>query len=109
VQPLQAQNDEAMDLESGLDAARRVAASFDQAWQSDPLAPHVTVSLDVGSEGQPVFLFALLLELSDELDPKDFPGEQVEKLKSDLRARIASSPMDRWQSVVMVRAKHGIQ
>lgn len=87
-------------------AAEDVARSFAQDRGSGPLTPDVTVKLDTGAEDQPVFLFSLLLNLSDDLDPNEYPSEEIKALQSDLRARIAASPVDRWRSVVQAHAKH---
>jgi hypothetical protein len=88
-----------------LEEAQRISGFFTHNWASDPLSPEVAVRLDVGAEEQPIFVFSLRLKLDDDLDPDEYPRDQIEQLKSDLRARIADSPVDEWDSVVVAGTK----
>lgn len=97
-----------LDPTDALDAAKKVAESFTREWQKDRLSPDVTVDLEVGASDQPIFIFSLLLELSDDIDPHDYPSKEIETLQASLRDHIANSPVDRWKSVVVAGAKHGV-
>lgn len=67
----------------------------------------MSVGLDAGAEYQPVFVFSLLLALDDDLDADEYPGAEVEKVQSDLRARVASSSVDEWDWIVTTGTKAG--
>jgi hypothetical protein len=94
-------------LEEAFAAAQRVAESFTADRQADPLAPQVSVTLEVGAEDQPLFVFSLLVALPDDLDADAYPGAEVEALKSDLGGRISDTALNWWDWLVTTRAQAG--
>jgi hypothetical protein len=94
-------------LDAALEAADSICTSFVTEHQDSPLSPDVSVSLEVGAEDQPVFVFSLLVELEDDLDPNDFPEDEIETLQSALRARIVNTPVDDWDWIVTTGTKAG--
>lgn len=94
-------------LTGARDAACTIAKSFNGQWEDNGLSPTVTVDLDAGAEGQPVFVFSLLLDLDDDLDAGDYPLDQLEKLQGDLRARIIDTSVDQWDWLVTTGTKAG--
>lgn len=76
-----------------------------RGWESEDPKPELTVDVDAGEEGQPVFVFSLLLDLDEDFDPAEFPSEAVEQLKADLRARVVDSEVDHWDWLVTAAAR----
>ena len=84
-------------------AAEGIAGEFIRGWDSSPLRPVVTVALVTGSDGQPLFIFSLNVDL----DATEYPADAMAELAADLRRRIVGSPVDGWAWLVTAHSKAG--
>ena len=88
-------------------AAEGTAGEFSRGWDASPLRPEVTVALVTGSEGQPLFIFSLNVDLDDDLAAAEFPADAMAELAADLRRRIVGSSVDGWAWLVTAHSKAG--
>lgn len=88
-------------------AADGVASDFNRVWHGSLLGPDVSVDLDVGGDDRRVFIFSLNVDLDDDLAASDYPMDALQELASDLRTRVAASPVDRWAWLVTIGTKAG--
>lgn len=94
-------------LREAIEMAKKVGRQFGDDWRTDPLSPVVSVDVDLGGEDRPVFVFALLVELGDDLDVEEYPEADIGRLQDNLRARIAASTVDDWDWIVSTGTKAG--
>lgn len=66
-------------------AARHVCNASESRWAGHSLTPQFTVTLDSGADDQPVLIFVISLALRDDFADDEWPAEDVEKMKSELR------------------------
>ena len=86
-------------------AAEEIAARCTQEWASNSLAPDVSVDLDIGGDDQPLFVFAVNVELADDLDSSEYPLDEIQELASALRGRVSGSMVAGWSWLVTVGTK----
>lgn len=94
-------------LNTAFEAARAICESFGVDQRGSSLSPTVSVNVEAGAEDQWVLVFTLLVELDDDLDPEDFPEDEIERLQSDLRARAVETSVDEWDWIITTGTKAG--
>lgn len=92
-------------LEEALTEAQAIAEGFSGERADDALRPAVSVDLEAGGDDQPLFVFSVSIDIADDLAVGDYPLDEIQRLKSALRARVAGSAVDGWAWLVTVGTK----
>ena len=95
----------AVEYQASLDEAKqdaeRVREEFVASLPADALAYDAEWTTRIGSKGRLIFVFSVVLDLEDNMNFHDYPGEEMARATSDLRKRLADTKVARWNVFVV--------
>ena len=90
----------AVEYQEALDAARqdaeRIKADFVASLPADSPAYDAEWITRIGSKGRLIFWFAVVLDLDEDFDIRDYPYEAADNATADLRQRLAGTKVAEW-------------
>jgi hypothetical protein len=90
----------ATEFQSALDrakrAAERVRKEFVESLSPDSPAYDVEWTTRYGSKDRLIFEFSVVLDLDEDFDVRDYPGEAADSATAELRRRLVGTKVDEW-------------
>lgn len=89
--------------------AATIVDDLNRLWESSGIPTRVVFDVPSGAEDQPVFTFTLQLDLPDDFDVDEWPGDDVARLTEAVRERVIGTPVDDWDWAVTARAASSVE
>ena len=90
----------AAEFQAALDVAKRdaerVRIEFVDSLPSASPAYDAEWTTRYGSEDRLIFVFSVVLDLEEDFDTRDYPGEVADAATADLRRRLVGTKVDDW-------------
>ena len=90
----------AAEFQAALDAAKqdaeRVKKEFVESLAPSSPAYDAEWTTRYGSEDRLIFVFSVVLDLEEDFDTRDYPGEAADAATADLRRRLVGTKVDDW-------------
>lgn len=76
--------------------AERIKQEFVASRPPDSPAYDAEWTTRTGSKGRLIFVFSVVLDLNDDFDTRDYPGDVADSATEELRKRLVGTDVDEW-------------